>query len=52
MPWIWFGVNLICIDVYAVVERVNDMKLHVFATKHKVNTYGERLVHSDDCLSI
>jgi hypothetical protein len=26
--------------------------LHVFATKHKANTYSEQLIHSDDCVSI
>ncbi len=36
------GVNLNCIDVFAVLERANDKKLHVFATKHEANTYGER----------
>ena len=32
------GVNLKCIDVYAVLEWENDTKFHVFATKHKANT--------------
>ena len=41
MQWMWVGVNLGCIDVYAVLEWANDMKLHVFVTKHKVNTYHE-----------
>ena len=27
------------------------MKLHVFATKHKANTYHEHLIESDDCVS-
>jgi hypothetical protein len=49
---IWRGVNLECIDEYAVVESANDTKLHVFATKHKANTYSEQLIHSDDCVSI
>ena len=35
------GVNLGCIDSYAVLEWTNDMKLHVFATKHKTNAYHE-----------
>jgi hypothetical protein len=48
----WRGVNLKCIDAYAVLEWANDMKLHVFATKHKANTYSEKLIHSDDCVSI
>ena len=48
----WWGVNLKCIDAYAVLEWANDMKLHVFATKHKANTYSENLIHSDDCVSI
>jgi hypothetical protein len=26
--------------------------LHVFATKHKANTYSEQLIHCDDCVSI
>ena len=38
MQWIWRGVNLKCIDAYAVLECENDTKCHVFATKHKVNT--------------
>jgi hypothetical protein len=49
---IWLGVNLECIDAYAVLEWANDTKLHVFATKHKANTYSEQLIHSDDCVSI
>ncbi len=28
-----------CVDAYAVLERANDWKLHVFATKHEANTY-------------
>ena len=39
MQWIWVGVNLTSIDAYAVLEWANDMKLHVFATKYKANTY-------------
>ena len=35
MQWIWVGVNLSWTDVYAVVEWVNDMKLHVFSTQQK-----------------
>jgi hypothetical protein len=38
MQWIWRGVNLKCIDTYAVLEWENDPKFHVFATKHKANT--------------
>ena len=38
MQWIWVGINLDCIDAYAVQEWTNEMKLHVFATKHKANT--------------
>jgi hypothetical protein len=49
---IWQGVNLKCIDAYAVLEWANDTKSHVFATKHKANTYSEQLIHSDDCVSI
>ncbi len=37
---------------YAVVERANDRKSHVFATKHKANTYSERAIHSHDDASI
>ena len=44
MQWIWVGVILSCTDVYAVAEWANDMKLHVFATKHKANTYHEHLI--------
>ena len=36
---IWRGVNLECIDAYAVLKWANNTKLHVFATKHKANTY-------------
>ena len=46
------GVNLNSIDVYAIMDRANDMKLHVFDTKHKANTYYEHLIRSDDCASI
>jgi hypothetical protein len=52
LQWIWRGVNLKCIDAYAVLEWANDTKLHVFATKHKANTYSKQLIHSDDCVSI
>jgi hypothetical protein len=38
MQWIWQGVNLKCIDAYAVLEWENKMKFHVFAAKHKVYT--------------
>ena len=49
MQWIWVGVNLGCIDAYGVLEWANEyMKLHVFATKHKANTYHEH----DDCVPI
>jgi hypothetical protein len=48
LQWIWRGVNLKCIDAYAVLEWANDTKLHVFAT----NTYSEKLILSDDCVSI
>ena len=30
----------------------NLTKLHIFAAKHKVNTYSETLFSSDDCASI
>ena len=46
------GVNLNCIDVYAVLERANDRKLHVFVTKHEANTYSEHLTHYHDDVSI
>ena len=52
MQWIWVGVNMSCIDAYAVLEWENDMKFHVFATKHKANTYHEHLIQSDDYVSI
>jgi hypothetical protein len=53
LQWIWRGgVNLKCIDAYGVLEWANDTKFHVFATKHKANTYNEQLIHSDDCVSI
>ena len=52
MKQIWVGVNLNCIDVYAVLERANDKKLHVIATKHEANTYSEHLIHSRDDVSI
>ena len=44
MQWIWVGINVGCIDAYAVVERASDMQLHVFVTKHKTNTYNEHLI--------
>ena len=34
------------------MDSANDMKLHVFDTKHKANTYYEHLIRSDDCASI
>ncbi len=40
------------IDVYAVLERPNERKLHVFATKHEANTYNEHLTPSHDDVSI
>ena len=45
MQWMWVGVNLGCINAYAALEWANDidMKLHVFATKHKAITYHENL---------
>ena len=46
------GVNLNCIDVYAVLKRANDRKLHVFAMKHKANMCSEHLIHSHDDVSI
>ena len=46
------GVNLNCIDVYAVLEKANDRKLNVFATKHENNTYSEHLIHYHDDVSI
>ena len=48
---VWVGVKLGCIDAYAVLEA-NNMKLHVFVTKHKTNTYHKHLLQSDDCVSI
>ena len=35
-------------DAYAVLGSANDMKFHVFVTKHKANTCYEHLIHSDD----
>ncbi len=46
------GHNLNCIDVYAVLERANDRKLHIFATKDEANTYSEHLIHSHDDVPI
>jgi hypothetical protein len=46
MQWIWRGVNLKCIDAYAVLEWENDTKFHVFATKHKANTGIKRTIDS------
>ncbi len=40
------------IHAYAVLERANDRKLHVFATKHEANTYSEHLIHYHNDLSI
>ena len=44
MQWIWVGVNFCSIDAYAVLEWANDMKLHVFGTKRKTNTYHVHLI--------
>ena len=52
MQYIWVGVSLNCIDVYAVLERANDRKFHVFATKNEANTYSEHFIHSHDDVSI
>ena len=52
MHWIWVGMNLGCIESYAVLEWANDMKLLVFATKHKANRYHEHLIQSDDSVLI
>ena len=41
-----------CIDAYDVLEQANDMKLHVFAIKHKACTYYEYLLHYDVCFYI
>ena len=49
---IWVGVNPKCTDDYAVLEWKNLTKLHIFAAKHNVNTYSEKLFPSDDCASI
>ena len=46
------GVNPKCIDDYVVLEWKNLTKLHIFAAKHKVNTYSEKLFSSDDCGSV
>ena len=46
------GINPKCIDNYAVLECKNLTKLHIFAAKHKVNTYSAKLFPSDDCASI
>ena len=45
-------VNLNCIDIYAVLQKANDRKLHAFGTKHEANTYSEHLIHSRDDVSI
>jgi tRNA G18 (ribose-2'-O)-methylase SpoU len=50
MQWIRRGVNLKCVDAYTVLEWENDTKFHVFATKHKANTYNEQSTHSDNCV--
>ena len=46
------GVNPKRIDDYAVLGWKNLTKLHIFAAKHKVNTYSEKLFPFDDCASI
>jgi hypothetical protein len=33
-------------------KQVNFVKLHIFHTKHKINTYNEYLTRSDKCVSI
>ena len=47
-----WGSTSTVLNVYAVLERANDRKLHVFATKHEANTYNEHLIHSHDDVSI
>ena len=37
---------------YAYWKQVNFVKLHIFDTKHKINTYNEYLTRSDKCVSI
>ena len=44
MQWIWVGVNFGCIGAYAWPERANNMKLYIFATKHKAHTYHKHLI--------
>ena len=37
---------------YALCKQVNFVKLYIFDTKHKINTYNEYLTRSDKCVSI
>ena len=46
----WVGVNLECVEDYGAWERANDLKLHIFAIKHKADTYSKHWTHSDDCV--
>ena len=52
IQWIWVEIILNYIGAYAVLELANDMKLYVFATKYKTNTYYEHLIHSKRCVLI
>ena len=35
-------------DAYAVLDWANDMKLYIFATKHKADTCYKYFIHSDE----
>ena len=39
-------------DDCTALEQANLTKLHTFAAKHKVNTYSENFLQSDDSVSI
>ena len=52
IAWIWVGLNINCIDAYAVLEWVNNTKLQILATKHKANKYSKHLIHNDNFVLI
>ena len=38
MEWTWVRVNLNCTDSHAILEKANDIKMHISTTQHKANT--------------
>ena len=46
----WGSTSTVLMLILYWSEQMNDMKFQAFATKHKVITYCELLIHSDDCM--